>query len=81
MATAKLKRKPRLSKFESHKAANCYSRDACYTTLLTAAPQDFGMLGVFYARFPPREASKIWRDLSEKRALSARRLILWMVGV
>ena len=21
------------------------------------APQDFGMLGVFYARFPPREAS------------------------
>ena len=22
-----------------------------------SAPQDFGMLGVFYARFPPREAS------------------------
>ena len=24
-----------------------------------SAPQDFGMLGVFYARFPPREASII----------------------
>ena len=39
MATAKLKRKPRLSKIESYKAAN------------------FVMLGVFCARFPPREAS------------------------
>ena len=39
MATAKLKRKPRLSKIESYKAAN------------------FLMLGVFCARFPPREAS------------------------
>ena len=28
-----------------------------------------------------RKSPRIWRDLSEKRALSARRLILWMVGV
>ena len=26
-----------------------------------------------------RKSPRIWRDLSEKRALSARRLILWMV--
>ena len=28
-----------------------------------------------------RKSPRIWRDLLEKRALSARRLILWMVGV
>ena len=28
-----------------------------------------------------RESPRTWRDLSEKRALSARRLFLWMVGV
>ena len=28
-----------------------------------------------------RKSPHIWRDLLEKRALSARRLILWMVGV
>ena len=28
-----------------------------------------------------RKIPRTWRDLSEKRALSARRLILWMVGV
>ena len=28
-----------------------------------------------------RKSPRTWRDLSEKRALSARRLILWMVGV
>jgi hypothetical protein len=29
-----------------------------------------------------RESPRTWRDLSEKRALSARRLFfLWMVGI
>ena len=28
-----------------------------------------------------QEKAHAWRDLSEKRALSARRLFLWMVGV
>ena len=28
-----------------------------------------------------RKSPRTWRDLSEKRALSARRLLLWMVGV
>ena len=28
-----------------------------------------------------RKSPRTWRDLSEKRALSARRLFLWMVGV
>ena len=31
----------------------------------------------FFARKSPRS----WRDLAEKRAISARRLFLWMVGV
>jgi hypothetical protein len=34
-----------------------------------------------FTRKSPRVHPRIWRDLSEKRALSARRLILWMVGV
>ena len=28
-----------------------------------------------------RKSPRIWRDLLEKRALSARRLIFWVVGV
>ena len=31
-----------------------------------SAPQDFGMLGVFYARFPPREARYFHKELLVK---------------
>jgi hypothetical protein len=31
-----------------------------------SAPQDFGMLGVFYARFPPREASFLIHGSNKK---------------
>ena len=39
-----------------------------------SAPQDFGMLGVFYARFPPREASYVSNPSSNSYRLD----YLWL---
>ena len=36
-----------------------------------SAPQDFGMLGVFCARFPPREASSPYEGLAPSRGVEA----------